>query len=57
VIFHSRLLHSTGPNKTERHRRVMTVHYAGAQCKFGPEGNKFKYEFRTVRGRSFEGCV
>ena len=33
VFFHSKLLHRTGPNMSERHRRVLTVHYASSRCK------------------------
>lgn len=56
VFFHSRMLHATGPNKTERHRRVLTVHYASSKCQYTSE-KKYGYEFRLMRGQSYEGCV
>ena len=56
AFFHSRLLHRTGPNISTRHRRVMTVHYASAQCK--TEGGVLpQLKFRLVRGQEYEGCI
>jgi hypothetical protein len=58
LFFHSRLLHKTGSNTTsDRHRRVMTVHYASARCR--PAGvNPYEpIQFRLVRGQSYEGCI
>ncbi len=56
VFFHSRLLHRTGPNLTQGHRRVMTVHFANATCR--PEGDILPHlKFRLVRGREYDGCI
>ena len=56
LFFHSRLLHKTGGSTSDRHRRVITVHFAGSKCK--PEGMiGSEFEFRLVRGQSYEGCV
>jgi len=56
VFFHSRLLHKTGSNLSERYRRVLTVHYASSHCR--PTGEHHKaIAFRLVRGQSFEGCI
>jgi len=58
VFFHSRLLHKTGANVTDRHRRVLTVHYASARCAPEAPPDKLKpYEFRRVRGRTYPGCL
>lgn len=58
IFFHSRLLHKTGGNKTDRHRRVMTVHYASARCQWTtPEPPKTHFNMRLVRGQRHEGCV
>ena len=56
ALFHSRLLHRTGPNTSNRHRRVMTVHFASAKCK--TEGGVLPHlKFRLVRGEEFSGCI
>ncbi len=57
VFFHSRLLHKTGSNTTgDRHRRVLTVHYASSRCR--PTGEHHKaIQFQLVRGKSYEGCI
>lgn len=57
VIFHSHLLHRTGPNFSQRHRRVLTVHYASSQCKMTDNFKHPALDFRLVRGRNFEGCI
>lgn len=56
VLFHSRLLHKTGGNITDGHRRVLTVHMCSAKCKEDDE-NTPEYGFRLVRGRYYDGCV
>lgn len=56
LFFHSRLLHRAGPNTSQRHRRVLTVHYASAECKFEGTVNS-ALDFRLVRGRNHEGCI
>jgi ectoine hydroxylase-related dioxygenase (phytanoyl-CoA dioxygenase family) len=56
LFFHSRLLHKTGSNLSDRPRRVMTVHYASARCR--PVGEPHKaISFKLVRGQSYEGCI
>lgn len=56
LFFHSRLLHKTGANLSDRHRRVMTVHYASAHCKLTGDHHQ-AIKFDLVRGRSYEGCI
>lgn len=56
VFFHARLLHKTGANMSQRHRRVLTVHYASAQCKLSGEHHE-AIRFDLVRGRSHDGCI
>ncbi|GMW03235.1 MAG: hypothetical protein AMXMBFR84_43690 [Candidatus Hydrogenedentota bacterium] len=56
AFFHSRTLHRTGPNLTDRHRRVLTVHMASAKCK--PTGDVLpQLKFRLVRGQEYSGCI
>jgi len=57
VLFHSRLLHRTGGNHTDRHRRVITVHIASAQCKPRGQATGNEYGFALVRGRTHEGAL
>jgi len=56
AFFHSRLLHRTPPNRSQRHRRVLTVHFASAKCK--TEGGVLpQLKFRLVRGQEYAGCI
>jgi phytanoyl-CoA hydroxylase len=56
VLFNTRLLHRTGGNRTDGHRRVVTLHMASAQCKH--HGQHFaEFGFTVVRGRAYEGCL
>lgn len=56
AFFHARTLHKTPPNVTDRKRRVVTVHFCSSKCK--PQGAiTSEFEFRLVRGQSYEGCV
>lgn len=32
VLLHPRLLHGSGPNRTQRHRKAITVHFASSAC-------------------------
>ncbi len=58
IFFHSRLLHKTDGNRTDRHRRVMTVHYASARCQWTiPDPPKTHFNMRLVRGQRHENCV
>jgi phytanoyl-CoA hydroxylase len=56
LFFHSRLLHKTGSNLSERHRRVITVHYASARCRLVGEHDQ-AIAFKLVRGQSYAGCI
>jgi len=56
IIFHSRLLHRTGPNTTDSHRRVLTVHFASCKCEFTGE-LLGQMKMRLVRGHEFAGCI
>lgn len=56
VLFSTRLLHRTGGNRTDGHRRVVTLHMASAQCKH--EGKHFaEFGFTLVKGQTYEGCL
>jgi phytanoyl-CoA hydroxylase len=56
LLFNTRLLHRSGGNRTERHRRVITLHLASARCR--PTGRSIsEYGFNLVRGRLHEGCL
>ncbi len=56
LLFNTRLLHRSGGNQTDRHRRVLTLHMASARCR--PTGAQFnEFGFTSVRGRTFEGCL
>lgn len=56
AFFHSRTLHRTGPNRSDRHRRVLTVHYASSKCQLWGDRHK-ALDFRLVRGQKYEGCI
>jgi phytanoyl-CoA hydroxylase len=56
VFFHSHLLHKTGANLSDRHRRVITVHYASAKCRLTGD-HHHSIRFDLVRGRSYDGCI
>ncbi len=56
VFFHSRLLHRTGPNITEGHRRVLTMHCASTKCTM--DGTLLgQMKMRLVRGQEYAGCI
>jgi phytanoyl-CoA hydroxylase len=56
LLFSTRLLHRSGGNRTDRHRRVVTLHMASARCQAtGP--NLTEYGFALVRGRTYDGCL
>jgi phytanoyl-CoA hydroxylase len=56
LLFATHLLHRSGGNRTDRHRRVITLHMASARCKpTGPQFNEFG--FTSVRGRTYDGCL
>jgi len=56
VFFHSLLLHRTGPNTTDRHRRVLTMHCASCHCKMDGE-RRGQMNMRLVRGQEYDGCI
>lgn len=53
---HSVLLHRSGPNRTDRPRRGLAVHYMSARSKW-TDITRPKPEYLLLRGREFEGCV
>ena len=56
VFFHSQLLHRTGPNVTDGHRRALTMHCANCECKMN--GDLLgQMKMRLVRGQEFVGCI
>ena len=57
VLFSTRTLHRTGGNRTQGHRRVITLHMASARCKPTAELSLEEYGFTSVRGRTYEGCL
>jgi phytanoyl-CoA hydroxylase len=56
LFFHSRLLHKTGSNLSDRPRRVITVHYASSRCRLTGEHHG-AIQFQLVRGQSYQGCI
>lgn len=56
LLFNTRLFHRSGGNRTEGHRRVVTLHMASARCK-GMAQNLSEYAFNLVRGQTYEGCL
>lgn len=57
LFFHSRLLHKTGPNVTDGHRRAITVHCCSAKCTWTGKKPSTHFEMIPMRGQSYEGCV
>jgi len=57
VLFHPHLYHRTGGNRTERHRRVMTMHIASACCRSLAAAQPDVYAFELVRGTTHPGCL
>lgn len=57
VFFHSHLLHRTGANLSQRHRRVLTVHYASSRCHMTDGFKHPALDFRLVHGQSHPGCI
>jgi phytanoyl-CoA hydroxylase len=56
LLFSTHLLHRSGGNRTDGHRRVITLHMASARCKaVGPTLSE--YGFTSVRGRLYDGCL
>ena len=56
LLFNTRLFHRSGGNKTDRHRRVITLHMASTKCHMTSKGIS-EYAFNHVRGQLFEGCL
>jgi phytanoyl-CoA hydroxylase len=57
VLFHPHLYHRTGGNRSDRHRRVLTLHFASAKCRSLREEQPDAYGFTLVRGRTYPGCL
>lgn len=56
ILFSTKMLHRTGGNRTDGHRRVITLHMASARCR--PNGPQLsEYAFTSVQGNTFEGCL
>jgi len=56
LLFNTRLFHRSGGNRTQSHRRVVTLHMASAHCKSHGQALS-EYGFTSVRGETFEGCL
>ena len=56
LLFNTRLLHRSGGNRTEGHRRVVTLHLASAKCR-SKGASISEFGFSQVRGRLYEGCL
>ena len=57
VLFHPHLYHRTGGNRSDRHRRVITIHFASARCRSLQAQQPDAYGFTLVRGRTHPGCL
>jgi phytanoyl-CoA hydroxylase len=57
ALFHPHLYHRTGGNRSERHRRVMTMHIASARCRSLAAAQPDVYSFALVRGTTYPGCL
>jgi phytanoyl-CoA hydroxylase len=55
VLFHPHLYHRTGGNRTDRHRRVLTIHFASARCRSLTPTQPDVYAFTLVRGSTQPG--
>ncbi|MCA9123430.1 MAG: phytanoyl-CoA dioxygenase family protein [Planctomycetaceae bacterium] len=53
---HSRLLHRSGPNRTDSPRRGLAVHYMSAKSRW-THPTKPKPPYVLLRGREYDGCV
>jgi phytanoyl-CoA hydroxylase len=56
LLFNTRLFHRSGGNRTQNHRRVVTLHMASARCQSHGQALS-EYGFTSVRGETFEGCL
>jgi len=57
ALFHPHLYHRTGGNRTDGHRRVMTLHFASAHCRSRTPSQPDVYAFNLVRGRTYPDCL
>jgi phytanoyl-CoA hydroxylase len=55
VLFHPHLYHRTGGNRTDGHRRVLTLHFASARCRSLTPTQPDVYAFTLVRGSTQPG--
>ena len=54
LLFNTRLLDRSGGNRTDLHRRVITLHMASTRCKMtGPAPSEYGFSF--VQGQTYEG--
>jgi ectoine hydroxylase-related dioxygenase (phytanoyl-CoA dioxygenase family) len=53
---HSVLLHRSGPNQTDSHRRGLAVHYMSSKSRW-THPSKAKPHYPLLRGREYEDCV
>lgn len=56
LLFNTRLLHRSGGNTTDRHRRVITLHMASSTCALTGDALS-EYAFNHVRGALHDGCL
>jgi phytanoyl-CoA hydroxylase len=57
VLFHPHLYHRTGGNRTQEHRRVITLHFASAECRPTAKALPREFGFTSVRGTTYDGCL
>ncbi|GIX07347.1 MAG: hypothetical protein KatS3mg115_1750 [Candidatus Poribacteria bacterium] len=55
LVFDGLLVHGTGPNRSDRPRRALQLHYVNARCRY--TGRNRPPELLQIIGRSYEGCV
>jgi len=53
---HSKLLHRSGPNHSDRPRRGLAIHYMSAQSRW-TDSQQPQPDYPLLRGQAFPGCV
>ena len=53
---HSLVMHASGPNRSERSRRGLAVHYISSKSRWTGEPEK-KPAYKLLRGQEYAGCV
>lgn len=56
LVFSALLFHYTPPNRSDRRRRALQLHYAAAHCRNTRSGTPFVAEMQ-IAGRSFAGAI